>query len=189
MIVGRLALTATDVVILVALTMTARQLSPVRVLAARTLGPPPLLSAVTVVAVGLRLRSARSLAALPASSASIARAPPSPPVRLPVPMPVSLQVIVCQGDVALTPGSPQLLHSSPQGPPEALSMPVSVVRRGPEFRFPPPVARQAGSVFGSGGKSSKSHSYVVFDWFIRQGWFSPIHGFCRTGASGGSRSR
>ena len=74
-------------------------------------------------------------------------------------MPVSPLVVVRQGDVGLTPASPQLpsLKSSfPQGPPEALSMPVSVVRPRPDFHVPPPVARQVGLVVGSGGQSPAS---------------------------------
>ena len=72
------------------------------------------------------------------SSASVARATPLPPVRLPVPVPVSPLVVVCQGEVGLTPRLPQLPSlesSSPQGPPEALSTPVSVMRPRPEFTF------------------------------------------------------
>ena len=150
MIVGRLVLSATNVVILVTHTVTAR------VLAAPTctLGPP--LGAVTVVAASVDLQPALSLAPL---SASVARAPLSPPLRLPVPVLVSLLVVVCQGDVGLTPASPQLPSfesSSPQGPPEALSTPVSVVRPRPEYRVPPLVVRQAGSVVGSGGRSPAS---------------------------------
>ena len=74
-------------------------------------------------------------------------------------MPVSPLVVVHQGDVGLTLGSlqlPLLESSSPQGPPEALSMPVSVVRPRPEFRVPPKVTRQAGSVVGSGCRSPAS---------------------------------
>ena len=108
------------------LAVTARWLTHIHVLVPRTVGPT--IGPVTAVTSGLLFLCL--LAILP------------PPVHSPVPVPASLQVIVRQGDVGLNLGSPQLLSlesSSPQGPPEALSTSVSVVRPRLEFCVPPPV--------------------------------------------------